>query len=220
MGPGVAEPQGRQHVDRIGLGPPVADRDPHEHVVGVRLRVVDLDDPVAVVVEDARVDELVLGLLARPAGVLGDQVVIRERRLRVVVAPAEPGARRQRVEVPPVLLGVLAVVALAVRQAEDPLLEDRVAPVPQRERQAHPTEHVGIASEALLVPAVRPRARMVVRERRPGIAVSAVVLAHRAPGSFGEVGTPAIPGPALRQALLGVTYGLHAAELGVRGHAA
>ncbi len=30
-----AEPQGRQHVDRIGLGAPVSDRDPHEHVVGI-----------------------------------------------------------------------------------------------------------------------------------------------------------------------------------------
>ena len=101
--------------------------------VGVGLRVVDLDDPVAVVVEDAGVEQLVLRLELRASPVLDDQVVVRERRLRVVVAPAEPGAAGHGVEVPPVLLDVLAVVALAVGQPEHPLLEDRVPPVPQRE---------------------------------------------------------------------------------------
>ena len=56
-------------------------------------------------------------------------------RLRVVVAPAVPRVARQRVEVPPVLLGVLAVVALVAGEPEDPLLQDRVAAVPERERR-------------------------------------------------------------------------------------
>jgi hypothetical protein len=37
------------------------------------------------------------------------------------------------------------VVALAVRQAEHPLLEDRVAAVPQRQPQVQPPEQVGQA---------------------------------------------------------------------------
>ena len=159
--------------------------------------------------------QLVLGLELGAAGVLRDELVIREGGLRVVVAPAQPRARRDRVEVPPVLLGILAVVALAVRQAEDPLLEDGVAPVPQRERQAHPAEDVRVAREPLLVPAVRPRPRVVVRERRPGIAVGAVVLAHRAPGALREVRSPAIPGAAVGQALLGLADGLHPPSFGV-----
>ena len=49
-------------------GPGVGDLDRHQEVVRVRLGVVDLDDPVAVVVEDPGVEQLVLGIpLAAPA---------------------------------------------------------------------------------------------------------------------------------------------------------
>ena len=40
------------------------------------------------------------------------------------------------VEVEVVLLDVLAVVALAVGEAEQPFLQDRILAVPQREREA------------------------------------------------------------------------------------
>ena len=102
------------------------------------LRVVDLDDPVAIVVEHARVQQLVLGVKLAPAPVLGHQVAVGELALRIVVAPAVPRVTRERVEVPPVLLGVLTVVALVAGEAEDPLLEDRVAAVPKREPEAQP----------------------------------------------------------------------------------
>ena len=103
--------------------------------VGIGLGVVDLDDPVAVLVEHAGVEQLVLGVVLAAPAVLGDEVLVRERALRVVVAPPVPRVARDGVDVPPVLLGVLAVVALVAGQAEDPLLEDRVPAVPQRERR-------------------------------------------------------------------------------------
>ncbi len=56
-----------------------------------------------------------------------DELLVRERRLRVVVAPAQQRVARQPLEVPPVLLDVLAVVALRPGQPEHPLLQDRVA---------------------------------------------------------------------------------------------
>src|SRR5438552_459503 len=65
--------------------------------------------------------------------------------------------RRRRVEVEPVLLGVLAVVPLASRQAEDPLLQDGVLLVPEREGQAQPLLAVADATEPVLVPAIGPR---------------------------------------------------------------
>ncbi len=43
-----------------------------------------------------------------------------------------------RVQVEVVLLDVLSVVPLTVGQAEQALLEDRVLPVPEREREAEP----------------------------------------------------------------------------------
>ena len=129
---------------------------------------MDLDDPVAVVVEDAGVEQLVLGVELAAAAVLRDEVAVRELALRIVVAPAVPGMAREGVEVPPVLLGVLAVVALVSGQAEDPLLQDRVAAVPEREREAEPLLDVRETGQPVLAPAIRARARVVVREVLPG----------------------------------------------------
>ena len=191
--PAVAEPQRRQHVQRGGLRTGVADLDSHAEIVRRRLRVVDGDVPVAVVVEGARVEEFVLGSAAIAAGVLCHELVIRKGSLRIDVAPAHPGMRRRGVQVPPVLLAVLAVIALVPGEAEDALLEDRVAAVPEREREAQQLLLVADATEAVLAPAVRARTRVVVREGGPRVAVGAVVLAHGAPGPFAHVRPPAPP---------------------------
>jgi hypothetical protein len=47
------------------------------------------------------------------------------------------------------------VVALVSGQAEDPLLENRIAAVPERQRETEPLLDVGEAREAILSPAVR-----------------------------------------------------------------
>ena len=49
------------------------------------------------------------------------------------------------------------------------------------------------AGEAVFVPAVGARPRVVVREVVPGRAVRAVVLAHRAPGALAQIRPPALP---------------------------
>ena len=165
---------------------------------GAGLRVLDLDVEVAVVVEDARVEQLVLQLVPYRARVRRDEVVVRERGLRVLVEPALVGVRREVVDVEVVLLDVLAVVALGVRQAEQPLLEDRVAPVPQREREAQPLLVVADPGDAVLAPAVGARPGLVVGEVRPRVAVVAVVLADRAPLALAEVGPPGRQGTPAR----------------------
>jgi hypothetical protein len=92
-----------------------------------------LDDPVAVLVEHAGVEQFVLGLeLAAPA-VLHPQLFVGEGLLRVVVTPPVPGVAGHGIEVPPVLLDVLAVIGLSSGQPVCPLLEDRVTAVPQRQ---------------------------------------------------------------------------------------
>src|SRR5207249_4581131 len=75
-----------------------------------------------------------------------------------------------RVEVELVLLDVLAVVALAVGQAEEPLLEDRVLAVPQGDGEAEELLIVRDYCEPVLAPAVRPRARVAVAEVVQGVA--------------------------------------------------
>ena len=84
--PLVAEPEGRQDVESRLLGRPIAYDDPHQDVGRVRLGVVDLDDPVAVVVEDTGVEQLVLGFELGAPGVLLDQA------LRRGTAPAGSGS--------------------------------------------------------------------------------------------------------------------------------
>ena len=169
----------------------VLDLDPGQHLGRRGLRVGHVDRPVAVVVEDAGVEQLELGIVQAAAVV--DELLVRERGLRVVVAPAQQRVARQPLEVPPVLLDVLAVVALRPREAEHPLLEDRVLAVPEREREAELVADVGDPGHAVLVPAVGAGARVVVREGVPGVAALGVVLAHGAPGALAQVRAPLVP---------------------------
>src|SRR6185369_5557013 len=115
---------------------------------------------------------------------------VREGALRVAIAEPRVGVRRERVLEPVQLLHVLAVVALLAGEAEEPLLEERIAAVPQREGEAQVLAVVAQPADPVLAPAVGARPRVVERERGPRLAVGGVVLAHRAPGAEREVGTP------------------------------
>ena len=123
----------------------------------------------------------------------GYEPLVRERRLRVLVGPLHVRVRGRGVQVEPVLLRILAVVALAVGEPEDALLEDRIRAVPQRERKAQTLLVVRHAREPVLAPPVGLRARFVVGERVPRVTAGRVVLAHRAPLSLGQVRAPRLP---------------------------
>jgi hypothetical protein len=77
--------------------------------------------------------------------------------------------RRRGVKVEVVLLDVLAVIALAACQAEEPFLEDRVLAISQGERKADGLMAVADAADAILPPAIRSRAGVIVREVVPGV---------------------------------------------------
>src|SRR5207302_7203439 len=74
------------------------------------------------------------------------------------------------------------------------LLEDRVALVPQREPEAQVKVLVAEAADAVFAPAIGAAARVIMREICPGVAVGAVILAHRAPLALADIGSPAPPG--------------------------
>ena len=160
---------------------------------GAGLRVLDEHVEVAVVVEDAGVEQLVLRIAARAPAVLRDEILVRKGPLRILVEHPHVRVARNVVEVEVALLHVLAVVALVPREAEQALLEDRVRAVPQREREAQPLPVVADAGDAVLAPAIGARARVVVRQVLPRRAVGAVVLAHRSPLPLADVGAPAPP---------------------------
>ncbi len=200
--PGVPEPERREEVERRGVGSAVVRLDPDEEVVRARLRVLDEDVEVPAALEDAGVPELELGVLPRPAPVLGGELRVRELALRVLVEHPHVRVSRGRVEVVVELLHVLAVVALVPGEAEDPLLQDRVLPVPERERETQDLVPVGDARDPVLVPAVGARAGVVVGQVLPGGSEVGVVLAHRAPGALGEIRPPALPVGRARAGLL------------------
>ena len=179
-----------------GLRPAVVDGDPDQDVVRAAFGVLEKDVEVPVVVEDARVDQLVLELRSRPPLVGFHQVPVRELPLRVLVEVLHVRVRGRRVDVEIALLDVLAVVPLAVGDPEEALLEDGVALVPQREGKAEALLVVREAADAVLAPAVGPRPGLVVAEVGPRVAVLAVVLADRAPLPLAQIGAPLLPGDA------------------------
>ena len=102
--------------------------------------------------------------------------------------------RRRAVEVEVIFFDVLAVVAFAVREPEETLLEDRVFPVPEGERKAEALFVIGDPSDTVLAPAIGARTGVIVGKEIPGVTPLAIVLAHRAPLAFAQVGSPLLPG--------------------------
>src|ERR1051326_3509076 len=185
--PRVAEPELRDEVQRRALAAAVVRRHAHDERVLVRLGDLDLDVEVAVVVERAGVDQLVLRLGRAARAVALDQV-----------------------DVEVTLLHVLAVVPLGRHEAEVALLENRIALVPERHRPAEDLVAIRESGDAVLAPAIGLEAREVVREKAPGVAVRAVVLAHGAPGAVREVRAPlAPPGERVRAAAEALPFRVH-----------
>src|SRR6185503_9887035 len=199
--PGVAAEQLRQYMDRCSLGTAIVYRDAHQHVIGVRLRVFDEHVEVAILCERAGVEQLVLGLAARPLLTLLHQLRVWIGALRVLVEHLQIGMSRRRVEVVIELLHVLAVIAFAVGQSEQPLLQNRIAAVPQRQRQTQSLLVIAESSEAVFTPAINAAARMIVRKVRPHVAVRTVVLAHGSPLALAQIRAPLFPSEIVRRAL-------------------
>ncbi|HEX5293926.1 MAG TPA: hypothetical protein VFX25_34050 [Streptosporangiaceae bacterium] len=179
--------------------------DAAEDVFGAGLGVLHLDVEVPAVIEDTRIDELVLEFMPGPGPVLRHQLVVGELGLRVLVEVALVAVRRQVIDVEVVLLDVLTVIAFGIGQAEQALLQDRVPLVPQRESQAQPLLVVADPGDAILPPAVRARPRLIMTEIRPGVLAVAVVFPDRPPLALTEIGSPGSPrnaGPGVLQPLL------------------
>ena len=129
-GPGVAEPERRQQVERRWIGSVVGGRDADDQVGWSRFGVLHVHVEVAVFGKNARVHQLVLRLVPAPPAVLRQQVGIWEGAMRVLVECPHVGVARRRVEIEVVLLDVFAVITLWSCQAKQPLFEDRVCFVP------------------------------------------------------------------------------------------
>ena len=91
------------------------------------------------------------------------------------------------------LLDVLAMVALGIRQAEQPLLQERVPLLPQGKGQAQPLLVIAAPGNAILTPPVRASPRLIMTELRPGVPAVAVIFPDRPPLTFTEIRPPGTP---------------------------
>ena len=191
--PGVAEPQRGQRVQHGIPRRAVVHGDAAQDVLGPGLGVLHLDVEIVAAIEHARIDELVLEFMAGPGPVQRYQLAVGELRARVLVQVALVAVRGQVVDVEVVLLDVLTVIAFGIGQAEQTLLQDRVALVPQRQGQAQPLLVVADSGDAVLPPPVGAGPRLVMTEIRPGVFVVAVVLPDRPPLALAEIRPPGAP---------------------------
>src|SRR5271166_5933729 len=99
----------------------------------------------------------------------------------------------RRIEIEVVLFHVLAMIALAVRQAEHPLLEDRILAVPEGQGKAQALLLVADAGDAVLAPVIGAGSGLIVSEVVPGVAVVAIVLPDGSPLSLTEIRPPKSP---------------------------
>ena len=169
------------------------DRDANQDVRRRPLRIFGNDVEVPVVVERAGVEQFVFRRVLTPPPVFLDQISVRKHALWVFVERFEVRVGGCRVEIVVTLLDVLAVIAFAVGQPEQALLEDRVPPIPQRERETERQLVVADPEDPVFPPTVCTAASHVMTEGLPRRAALAVVLADRSPLALAQVRTPSFP---------------------------
>ena len=152
--PVIAEPECRQQMQFCRPRSPVGGRDPHQDVFRALFGILHKNVEIPVAIEYACVEEFILHVATVAPLVCPDQIRVGKCRLRVLVEVLHVGMSRRAVEVEVVLLHILSVVALAVAQSEEPLLENRVLAVPHGQREAQVLFVIGNAGNAVLPPAV------------------------------------------------------------------
>ena len=111
-GPGVAEPERGKHSQRRRLRSAVGGAHTDQYIERVDFGVFHADIEVAVLREDARVDQFIFGFLAAPIAIRGDKVRIREGALGILVQRFHVRMRRGVVEKVVIFLHIFAVVPL------------------------------------------------------------------------------------------------------------
>mmetsp|Transcript_122492 Transcript_122492/g.305914 ORF Transcript_122492/g.305914 Transcript_122492/m.305914 type:complete len:218 (-) Transcript_122492:422-1075(-) len=129
-GPCVAEENLREEVDLGSLRAAIVHRDLHVDVIDTFASVLDKNIKVAVVVEDARVQKLVLRIQSTQCSIFPAKLVVWKQLLGVLVKHFEIAVRRGSVQVVVVVLDILTMIALRAPQAEQPLLQDRISAIP------------------------------------------------------------------------------------------
>src|SRR6266478_5009687 len=180
-------------MQRCWLRTTVRDGRTNQNVVRRGLSVFDLNVEEAIFREYAGVPNLKLAFHFQAGAASCDQFFVRKTCLRIAVQHRRVTVRRRRISVPVELLYIFAVVPLRSGDAEQPLLQNRIALIPKGERETKPPFLIGNSTDTVFVPTVRTRTRMLVWKIIPRVAVRAVVLSHCSPGALGQIRSPEMP---------------------------
>ncbi len=216
--PSVARPELRQDMKCGWLICAVFDGNAHHDIVGRVLRILDNDIEIAVVVEHAGIEDFIFRLISAAPPVFLDQLLVGVRVMRILVQHLHVRMSRRAVEIEVQLLYVLAVIALLIRQSKEPLLDDRIMPVPERERHAPVERVVAESGDPVFTPTVHAAARVIVREVVPRRAVFAVVLTDGTPLTLAQIGPPAAPSVELWTVKAGSFLRLEQIDCALRPH--
>src|SRR5690349_15118475 len=100
---------------------------------------------------------------------------------------------RSAVEIKVILLNVFAVVAFTSGEAKQPLFENGIFSIPEGECKTDHLMAVGDTGNAVFIPTVRFRARVIVGQVVPRGTVSAIVFADGSPRTLAQIRPPALP---------------------------
>src|SRR5215469_668259 len=180
-------------MERDGFRAAIEGGDSNEDVLHIRFGIFDEDIEIAMVEKNSRIEQFKFRLASAAPRVFFDQSLVGEFGLRILVQHAHVTVCGSRIKIEVALFHILAVVALIPGHAKEAFLEDGIAAVPERETETHHLVAVADSADTVFAPAIRARARMVVREIFPRRAIAAVVFPNRAPLALGKVGSPALP---------------------------
>ncbi len=191
--PDISKPQRRQQIELRFFRPAIPGRDLDQNVFRRGLGVFHEHVEIAVFVEYARVHQFEFRFALPSLAIFLDELVVRKSCLGIFVQVLHVGMRRRRIEVEVILFHVLAMIAFIARQPEQAFLEDVIAPIPKRQREADTLVAVADPADAVFPPAIRARPCHVVRKIFPRRPARTVILADRPPLPLGKIRPPALP---------------------------
>src|SRR5580658_5100019 len=190
--PGISKPKMRQQMKRGRVRPAIENLYAYANIFRRFFSVLNENIEVAIVVKDARIEQLKLSPRAASTAFL-DQPVIRILTLRIFVEHPHIAVRRSVVQMEPILLHIFAVIPLIRREPKHALFQNRIAAIPKRQRKHQQLIAVADSRDAIVAPAISLAASVIVWQKIPSIAVSAVILANSSPGAIANIRPPLLP---------------------------
>ena len=191
--PCVAKPDSGQHGQRSRIRAAIRNSDANQNVVFTGLGVLRGDIEITPILKRVGIGNFKLAVQPATLARFLQQLLIRKRSLRILIQRLHIGMCGRGIQVVIQLFYIFPMVPFRPGQPEEPLLQNRVLPIPKRQRKAQPPFAIADTEQAIFAPAIRPAARMIVRQIAPALAGGGVIFPHRAPLTLRQIRPPPFP---------------------------